>query len=77
MATCDCCHKNEGSVREWQTILVGTDQAGDVPKRIPLKTLCDACNDGQYPYYKQTPDGGSVLTCPHEHIGPGLASTQA
>jgi hypothetical protein len=66
MATCNSCQKNEGTVREWQTILIGNDQAGDVPKRIPSKTLCDMCNDEQYPYYKQTRDGGGILSCPHD-----------
>jgi hypothetical protein len=63
MAKCDCCHKNPGKVREYQSISVGTQ--GDVRKRIPSKTLCDTCNDGQYPHYEPTPDGGSLLTCPH------------
>jgi hypothetical protein len=33
---------------------------------MPLETLCDACNDGQYPYEERTPDGGSIKKCPHD-----------
>jgi hypothetical protein len=64
MPQCHCCHKNEGTVRKWDTIPVGTQQ-GNVPKRVPVETLCDPCNDGQYPYYERTPDGGEVQRCPH------------
>ena len=65
MATCDCCHKNEGEVREYETLTTGTSE-GDIQKRVPKRTLCDTCNDGQFPYYKPTHDGGEILTCPHD-----------
>ena len=60
MATCECCQQNEGEAREWQTIMVGTDQ-GDVPKRVPSKWLCEACNDDRLPHF----DGSGVRACPH------------
>jgi len=66
MAMCECCHRIEGTVREWETVVISTGQVGDIRKRIPSKTLCDGCNDGQYPHYKRTPDGGGILTCPHD-----------
>ena len=65
MATCQCCHKNEGTVRQWVRKTVGTWPAGNVGKRVSGETLCDVCNDGQYPYYERTLDGGELLICPH------------
>jgi hypothetical protein len=65
MAECECCRNNPGEVREWETRVIPTNQ-GDVRRRVPLTTLCDTCNDGQFPYHKPTGDGGEILACPHD-----------
>jgi hypothetical protein len=65
MPTCERCHMNEGTGRNWETVSLPSWQ-GDVQRDMPLETLCDACNDGQYPYEERTPDGGSIKKCPHD-----------
>jgi hypothetical protein len=63
MAICDCCQRNEGTVRKWDTIPIGTSQ-GVIERHIPAETLCDTCNDGRFPYYG--PTGIGTMTCPHD-----------
>jgi hypothetical protein len=70
MGLCDCCGRNEGFVRTWATTQVDAGE-GRAPKRVPKETLCDACNDGQYPYFTSGDDGTNVLVCPHEVEDPG------
>jgi hypothetical protein len=45
---------------------VGTWQSSNLTKDVTTVRLCDACNDGGFPYYKTTADGGEILACPHE-----------
>jgi hypothetical protein len=68
MASCDCCRKNPGKVRKTSvrtTRVWGGGGDGTVSTRVPSLVLCDACNDGQYPFYKGLPGGSEVLICPH------------
>ena len=65
MATCNCCNKNEGAAREWDTLDIPMNQ-GAARKRVATVWLCDLCNDGQYPFYRERSDGDQILACPHE-----------
>jgi hypothetical protein len=67
MAKCGCCHVNEGRVREYETRRVPSWQQPEPMKRVPAgDPLCDACNDGQHPYY----DERGIQTCPHGVVRP-------
>lgn len=65
MTQCSCCNEKPGTVREWDMMRIATN-SGVVTRRVPRTLLCDVCDDGQYPYYQSTPDGGAEVVCPHE-----------
>jgi hypothetical protein len=56
---------SRGKPRHYEVRKFGT-HAGTATKRVLRTYLCDQFNDGQFPYYKPMPDGGSTLACPHD-----------
>jgi hypothetical protein len=75
VATCNCCQKNEGTDRAWDTMIVPTAQ-GNVRRKVATQTLCDTCNDGRFPHYEpMAGGGGEILSCPH-HVAAESSSSQ-